>query len=148
MTGKSGNTYMLHTEPWTAVSTLLCLISSAHRDLHKWRSKQQPKYAEAETLPLGHRFRPYISDTEYTSHGDNARPLDLMCLEGTYSLQRTRSPPGLRLPKSVLWIHITFSSWAGGGRVLCRDIEHPDSVKCKQPKADICYRNGWTVSLA
>ena len=39
---------------------------------------------------------------ELTSHGDNARPLDLMCLEGTYSLQRTRPPPGLRLPKSEL----------------------------------------------
>ena len=40
------NTYMWHTEHWTAVSTLLGLISSAHRDLH-----QQPQYAEAETLP-------------------------------------------------------------------------------------------------
>ena len=36
-----------------------------------------------------------------------------MCFEGTCSLQRTRSPLGLRLPKSVLWIHITVTSWAG-----------------------------------
>ena len=28
------NTCMQHTEHWTAVSTLLCLISSAYRDLH------------------------------------------------------------------------------------------------------------------
>ena len=45
---------MRHTEHWTAVSTLLGLISSAHRDLHHWKSNQQPQYAEAETLPPGH----------------------------------------------------------------------------------------------
>ena len=27
------------------------------------------QYAEAETLPLGRRFMPRISDTELTSHG-------------------------------------------------------------------------------
>ena len=32
-------TYTLHTEHWTAVSTLLGLISSVHRDLHHWKSK-------------------------------------------------------------------------------------------------------------
>ena len=58
-----------HSEHWTAVSTILGLISSAHRDLHHWRSNQQPQYAEDETLPLGHRFMPHISDTELTSHG-------------------------------------------------------------------------------
>ena len=52
---------MRHTEHWTAVSTLFGLISS---DLH-----QQPQYAEAETLPLGHRFMPHIGDVELTSHG-------------------------------------------------------------------------------
>ena len=40
--------------------------SGTHCDLHYWRSNQQPQYAEAETLPLGHW---YISDTELTSHG-------------------------------------------------------------------------------
>ena len=59
---------MQHTEHWTAVSTLLGLISSAHCDLHLWRSNQQPQYAEAETLPLGHQFIPHISDVELTSH--------------------------------------------------------------------------------
>ena len=101
------NTYMWHTEHWTAVSILLDLISSAH---HR-RLNQQPQYAEAETLPLGHRFMQHISDAKLTSHGDNARPLNLMCLEGANSLQRTRPPPGLRLPKPVLWIHITLTSW-------------------------------------
>ena len=107
------NTYMRHMEYWTAVSTLLGLISRTYHDPHYWWSNQQSQNAEAETLPLGHRFISHISDAELTSHGDNARPLNLMCLEGTYSLQRTRSPPELRLPKVVLWIHLTLTSWAG-----------------------------------
>ena len=61
------HTYMWHTQHWTAVSILLGLISSAHCDLHHWRSNQQPQYAEAETPPLGHWFMPRISDTELTS---------------------------------------------------------------------------------
>ena len=59
---------MRHIEHWTAVSTLLGLINIAHRDLHHWRSNQQAQYAEAETLPLDHRFMPHISDVELTSH--------------------------------------------------------------------------------
>ena len=47
---------------------VLGLISSAHRHLHHWRSNKQPQYAEAETLPLGHRFMLRISDAEWTSH--------------------------------------------------------------------------------
>ena len=68
MTRKSGK--HLHAKHCTAVSTLLGLISSAHRDLHHWRSNQQPKDAAAETLPLGHRFMPHISEAEFTSHGE------------------------------------------------------------------------------
>ena len=41
----SVNTYMRNTEHCTAVSTLLGLISSAYRDLHHWRSNQQPQNA-------------------------------------------------------------------------------------------------------
>ena len=62
MTRKSGK--HLHAKHWTAVSTLLGLISSTHRDLHHWRSNQQPQYAEAETLPLGRRFMPHISNAD------------------------------------------------------------------------------------
>ena len=75
---------MRHTEHLTAVSTLLGLISSAYRDLHHWRSNQQPQNAEAETLQLGHWSMPHISDAKLTSHGENARPLNLMCLEGMF----------------------------------------------------------------
>ena len=72
-------TYMWHTELWTAVSTLLGLISSAHRNLHHWRSNQQPQYAEAETLPQGHRFMPHIREAELTSDGKLRDHFDLMC---------------------------------------------------------------------
>ena len=85
---------MRHTEHWTAVSTLLGLISSAHNDPHHWRSNQQPQYAEAETPPMGHRFMPPISDAELTSHG-KLRDHLAYCVFfiDTYSLQRTRPPP-------------------------------------------------------
>ena len=72
------NTYMQHTEHWTAVSTLLDLISSAYRDLHYRRLNQQPQNAEAETLPLGHWFISHISEAKLTSHGDNVWPLNLI----------------------------------------------------------------------
>ena len=65
MTRKSGT--HLHRAHWTAVSTLLGLISNVHRDLHHGRSNQQPQYAEAETQPLGHWFMLRISVTELTS---------------------------------------------------------------------------------
>ena len=58
------NTYVRYTKHWTAVSTLSGLISSAHRNFQHWRSNQQPQYAEAETLPLGHQFISRIRDAE------------------------------------------------------------------------------------
>ena len=64
------DTYMWHTEHWTAVSTLLGLISNAYRDLHHWRSNQHPQNAEAETLPLGHRSISHISNALSSSHGE------------------------------------------------------------------------------
>ena len=80
ITRKSGK--HLHTKLWTAVSTLSGLISSALRDLHYWRSNQQPQYQEAEILPLGHWFMPHIIDGESTSHRELRDHFDLMCLKG------------------------------------------------------------------
>ena len=111
MTRKSGK--HLHVTYGT-LNSCFDLIGSHQQ----WTPWSPPQYAEAETLLLGHRFMPHISDAELTSYGDNARPLDLMRLEGTYSLRRTRPSPGLRLPKSVLWIHITLTSWAGNRIIL------------------------------
>ena len=78
------NTHMQHTEHWTAVSTLLGLISSAYHNLHHLWSNQQPQNAETELLPMGRQFMPHISDAKLTSHGKNARPLDHMYLESTF----------------------------------------------------------------
>ena len=90
------NIYMWHMEHWTTVSILLGLISCAHHNLHHWRSNQKRRFVEAKTLPLGHRFMSHVSDAESTSDGDNAWPLDIMFLEGIYSLLRTRPHPGPR----------------------------------------------------
>ena len=43
MTRKLANTYMRHTEHWTAVSILLGLISCAYRDLLTKEDEQKPK---------------------------------------------------------------------------------------------------------
>ena len=60
-------------------------------------SMQMPK-----TLPLGHRIMLDKSDAELTNDRDNARPLDLMCLEGTYSLQTTQLLPELAVSSGAL----------------------------------------------
>ena len=67
---------MWHTEYWTAVSTLLSLISSTYRDLHNGRSNQHRQ--NAETLPLHNRS---ISRCQINQSWWNAWPLNLMCLE-------------------------------------------------------------------
>ena len=72
----SANTYMWHTERWTAVLTLLGLISSAYRDLHHWRSNQQSQNAETEVLQLsrhirscGHALLPWLVDLASLMYG-------------------------------------------------------------------------------
>ena len=106
----SANTYKRHTDHWTAVSTLLSLVSSSYRDLHHWRSNQQTQNAETEGLPQGHQSMTHISNAESTTYGKNARPRDLMCLESTFfSGQRIRPPLGLYLSKSALCFRIHFN---------------------------------------
>ena len=46
MSRKFGKQSVRLTEQWTAVSTLLNLISSAYRDLYHGRSNQQPQTVE------------------------------------------------------------------------------------------------------
>ena len=38
--------------------------------LYHWRLNQEPQNAEAEFLPLGHRFISHANDAELTSHGE------------------------------------------------------------------------------
>ena len=52
---------------WTAVLTLLGLISSIYHDLHHWRSNQQPQNTEPK-LPLKYWSTLHTSDAKLTSH--------------------------------------------------------------------------------
>ena len=54
-------------EHWTAVSTLLGLISSVYCNLHHWRSNQRPQKCtdcSAKTLQLSHQFISYANDAK------------------------------------------------------------------------------------
>ena len=89
-------------ERWTAVSTLLGLISSVCRNLHRWRSNQRPKIA----LPKLYNWDTSSYRTEVTPNQliiVIARPnnLNVSCKLHPYSFQRTRSPPGSRLLKKL-----------------------------------------------
>ena len=74
---------------WTAVSTLLGLISSVYRNLHYRRSNQRPQIVEPklhnwETVHIAHKWRQINSNVSCKPH--------------PHSLQRTRSPPRPRPP--------------------------------------------------
>ena len=87
---------------WKVISTLLGLISSVYSDLHHWRSNQRPQIAEP-------KFYNWANSSFCTQVTPNqlviviARPINLnvSCKLHPYSLQRTRSPPGPRLPKRI-----------------------------------------------
>ena len=76
---------------WTAVSTLLGLISSVYRDLYHRRSNQRPQNAE-----------PKLYHWDISRHNTQVMPnqlvlliaqLNVSCKLHPYSLQRTPSPP-------------------------------------------------------
>ena len=69
--------------------------------------------ATAETLILSHRSTSHKGDAKLTSHGKCATTELDVSWRYISSLQRTRSSPGPRLPKSVLRIHTGLTSWAG-----------------------------------
>ena len=89
-------------EHWTAVSTLLGLISSVYCDLLHWKSNQRQQNAE---LKLYH----WAINPHRTQVTPNylviviARPINLnvSCKLHPYSLQRTRSSPGPRHPRRI-----------------------------------------------
>ena len=94
-------------EHWTAVSTLLGIISSVYRNLHHWRSNQQLQIA----VP---KFYNWATGSYHTQVTPNqlvmvtARPnnLNVSWKLHLYSFQRTWSPPGLRLPKKLKNTHL------------------------------------------
>ena len=91
---------------WTAVSTLLGLISSVYRNLHHWRSNQWPQIAE----PKLYNWAMNPVCTQVTPNYlviVIAWPVNLnvSCKLHLYPLQRTGSPPGPRLPKTIRNTH-------------------------------------------
>ena len=55
---------------WTAVLTLLGLLSNVYRDLLHWKSNQQPQNAEPKLL--NHQTTSHTSDPKSSSHGNCA----------------------------------------------------------------------------
>ena len=94
---------------WTAVFTLFGLISG---DLLNWRSNQRPQNAERKLYHWAtglHRTQAL----PYQLVIVNVRSLNLKCLVVTFVLlQRTQSPPELRLPKLETLICVIIPSWA------------------------------------
>ena len=93
-------------EHWIAVSTLLGLISSVYPNLHHWRSNQRPQFA----VPKLYNWAMSLYRTQVTPNQlviVIARPnnLNVFCKLHPYSFQRTRSPPGPRLPKKLRSTH-------------------------------------------
>ena len=82
---------------WTAVSTLSGLISSEYRDLHHWRLNQQSLSQNSTTEPLRTQLVPNKQVMVI------AQPINLnvSCKLHPYYLQKTRSPPGPRLPRMI-----------------------------------------------
>ena len=90
-------------EHWTAVSTLLGLISSVYSNLHHWRSNQRPQ------IPVPKLYN-WATSSYRTQATPNqlmmviARPnnLNVSCKLHPYSFQRTQSPPqGHVFPRSL-----------------------------------------------
>ena len=91
---------------WTAVSTILGLISSVYCDLPHWRWNQQLQNAEPKLSlwAIGpHRTKMMPNQLVMVI----AQPINLnmSCKLHPYSLQRTWSPPGPCLPRRIGNMH-------------------------------------------
>ena len=87
---------------WTTVSTLLSLISSVYHDLSHWRSNQWLQNAK---LNLNHwainPHRTRVMPNQLVMVIVQLINLNVSCKLHLYSLQRTLSLPGPRLPRRI-----------------------------------------------
>ena len=103
MTRKSGK-YPTHDirKQLNAASTLLGLISSVYRDLHHWRSNQRPQIVELKLYYWAiSQYRTQLTQNWLVMVIARLINLNVSCKLHLYSLQRTWSPPGPRLPKRI-----------------------------------------------
>ena len=83
---------------WITVSTLSCLISNVYHDLRHWRSNQETrKFYHGD---IGQHCTQTMPNQLVVAIAHLIN-LNVSYKLRSYSLQRTRSPPGLRLPKMI-----------------------------------------------
>ena len=103
MTRKSGEPlYATYGNTGQLVLTLLSFISSVYHDPLHWRSNQRPQNAEPNVYHCA--INPHRTQAKPNQQVTViARPINLnvSCKLYPYSLQRTRSPPGPRLPRRI-----------------------------------------------
>ena len=98
------NTYAR--QHWTAISTLSGLISCVYRDLHHWRSNQRSQIAEPKLYNWAiSSYRTSVMPNLLVMVVTQPVNLNVSWKLHSYSLLRTRSPPGLRLPKRIRNTH-------------------------------------------
>ena len=91
---------------WTAVSTLLGFISSVYRDLHHWRSSHRPQIAEPKLYNCASSsYRTQMTPNQQVMVIVRPINLNVFCKLHPYSLLRTRSLSGPRLPKKIRNTH-------------------------------------------
>ena len=90
-------------EHWTAVSTLLGLISSVYRNLHHWRSNQQPQIAVPKLYNWAtSSYRTQVMPNKLVMVIARPNNQNVSCKLHPYSSQMTRSPhQGHIFPKSL-----------------------------------------------
>ena len=90
----------------TSVSTWLGLISSVYHDLHPWISNQRPQIAELKHYNWANRpYRTEVTSNQLVIVIAWPINLNMSCKLHPYSLQRTWSLPGPRLPKRIRNTH-------------------------------------------
>ena len=81
-------------EHWTAVSTLLCLISSVYRNFYYWRSNQRPQIAVPKLYNWANSsYHAQVTPNQLVMLIARPNNLNVSCKLHPYSFQRTRSTP-------------------------------------------------------
>ena len=89
-------------EHWTAVLSLLGLISSVYHNLHPWRSNQWPQIAVPKLYNLAtNSYRKQVTPNQLVMVNAWPTNINVSCKLHPYSFQRTWSPPGPCLPKKL-----------------------------------------------
>ena len=104
-------------EHWTAVLTLLGLISSVYRNLHHWRSNQRPQIVVPKLYNWAtSSYRTQVTPNQLVMVIAQPNNLNVSCKLYPYSFQRTQSPP--RITSSQEALLVCDMNWWLSSRVL------------------------------